>query len=537
MATATLTERPAQQTAWKPRYNPWVIAITVTLATFMEVLDTSIANVSLPHIAGSLAASQSEATWVISSYLVANAVILPISGYLATLIGRKRFYMTCVAMFGISSFLCGIAPTLPTLLFFRVLQGLGGGGLATSEQAILADTFEPAKRGQAFALYGLAVVTAPAIGPLFGGWITDNYEWRWIFFINVPVALLSLFLTQRVVEDPPHLLAAVKKAREGKIRIDYTGFLLTALAFGSLEVVLDKGQEDDWFGSHFITAFSVTCVVSLVSLIVWELLRIRKGEKPIIEMRLFRSRSFALSFLMMFILGLALYGTTILIPQMLQTLMGYTATDAGKTLSLGAIATLIGMPIVGTLITRVDARYLLAFGFAVTSAALFHMTHLSLTMSLGYAAWLRFFQAAGLGFMFIPIQTLAYVGVPMENNNDVSGLTNLARNIGGSVGTAIVATLLARQSQRHQTYLGAHVVGSAAPYLRGTAALAERLATGGLGANAHAGAVARLYGQMQSQAAVLAYVDIIRLFAIAALFMIPLPFLMKRAKPGSAPGH
>src|SRR3984893_6846663 len=260
MATATIAERPQQQTAWKPRHNPWVIALTVTLATFMEVLDTSIANVSLPHIAGSLAASQSEATWVISSYLVANAGILPISGYLATLIGRKRFYMTCVAMFGASSLLRGLAPSLGMLLFFRVLQGLGGGGLATSEQAILADTFEPKKRGQDVALYGLAVVTPPAIGPLIGGWITDNYEWRLIFFINVPVALVSMYLTNRVVEDPPHLVAAVKKARAGQIKIDYTGFLLTALGFGALEVVLDKGQEDDWFGSRFIGTFHVTCV-------------------------------------------------------------------------------------------------------------------------------------------------------------------------------------------------------------------------------------------------------------------------------------
>ena len=525
----------AARQIWRPRHNPWVIALTVTLATFMEVLDTSIANVSLPHIAGSLAASQTEATWVISSYLVANAVILPISGYLATLIGRKRFYMTCVAMFGVSSLLCGLAPSLGMLLFFRVLQGLGGGGLATSEQAILADTFEPKKRGQAFALYGLAVVTAPAIGPLVGGWITDNYEWRWIFFINVPVALVSMYLTNRVVEDPPHLIAAVKRARAGLIKIDYTGFLFTALGFGCLEVVLDKGQEDDWFGSHFITTFTVICIASLAALILWELRQIRKGQKPVIELRLFRSRTFALSFVMMFILGIALYGTTILIPQLLQTLMGYTATNAGKTLSLGGIATLICMPIVGILIAKVDARYLLAFGFAITSVALFHMTTIHLTMSLSYAAWLRFFQASGLAFMFIPIQTLSYVGVPMEGNNDVSGLTNLARNMGGSVGTAIVATLLARQAQRHQTYLGAHITGGSSPYLRATTQMSQHLLSGGLSmSGAHSGAMLRLYGQLQSQAAILSYIDIIRFFAIAALCMVPLPFVMRKSRGGAA---
>jgi DHA2 family multidrug resistance protein len=533
---ATTATKPGQDAAtWKPHHNPWAIALTVTLATFMEVLDTSIANVSLPHIAGSLAASQREATWVISSYLVANAVILPISGYLATLIGRKRFYMSCVAIFGVSSLLCGLAPSLGTLLFFRVLQGLGGGGLATSEQAILADTFEPKKRGQAFALYGLAVVTAPAIGPLVGGWITDNYQWRWIFFINVPVALISMYLTNRVVEDPPHLIEAVRKARAGLIKIDYTGFLFTALGFGCLEVVLDKGQEDDWFGSHFITTFTIICIASIAALLVWELWQIRKGRKPVIELRLFRSRTFTLSFVMMFILGIALYGTTILIPQMLQTLMGYTATNAGKTLSLGGIATLICMPIVGILIAKVDARYLLAFGFAITSVALFHMTTIHLTMSLSYTAWLRFFQACGLGFMFIPIQTLSYVGVPMEGNNDVSGLTNLARNMGGSVGTALVSTLLARQAQRHQTYLGAHLTGGSSAYLQATTQMSHHMVAGGLSlTGANSGAMLRLYQQLQQQAAILSYIDIIRFFAIAALCMVPLPFIMRKSRGGVA---
>jgi DHA2 family multidrug resistance protein len=521
--------------AWKPKYNPWVIALTVTLATFMEVLDTSIANVALPHIAGTLAASQSEATWIISSYLVSNAVILPISGYLATLIGRKRFYMSCVAMFGISSLLCGIAPSLPLLLFFRVIQGLGGGGLATSEQAILADTFEPAKRGQAFALYGLAVVTAPAVGPLVGGWITDNYSWRWIFFINVPVAIISMLLTQRVVEDPPHLKVEAQKMRSGQFKIDYLGFAFTALAFGSLEVILDKGQEDDWFGSHFIVTFFILCVVGMIGLLAWELLQIRRGLKPIIDLRLFQRRTFALSFSMMFVLGVALYGTTVLIPQLLQSLMGYTATSAGRTLSLGGLATIMCMPVVGILISKVDPRYLLAFGFLITAVALNHMSHLSLEMSADYAARLRFFQACGLGFLFIPIQTLSYAGVPKEQNNDVSGLTNLARNMGGSVGTALVATLLARQAQRHQTYLGAHVVSGDGPLLNTMAALQHRLLGGGMApAQVVMGSMAQLYHQIDVQANLLAYVDIIQLFAVASLCMVPLVFLMKKTKGGGA---
>jgi len=521
---------------WKPRSNPWAIALTVTLATFMEVLDTSIANVSLPHIAGSLAASQSEATWVISSYLVANAVILPISGYLANLIGRKRFYMLCVAMFGASSLLCGLAPNLPLLLFFRVLQGLGGGGLATSEQAILADTFEPKKRGQAFALYGLAVVTAPTIGPTVGGWITDNYTWHWIFYINVPVALVSLYLTNRIVEDPPFLIEQVKKARSGQIKIDYLGFFLTALAFGSLEVVLDKGQEDDWFGSNFIVVFTFLFVAGLASLIFWELRQIRRKQKPIIDLRLFEGRTFSLSFGMMFVLGIALYGTTVLIPQLLQTLMGYTATSAGETLSIGGLATLMFMPVVGILISKVDARYLLAFGFLVTGLALFHMTSMDLQMSSAYAAQCRFLQACGLGFLFIPIQTLSYTGVKPQQNNDVSGLTNLARNIGGSVGTALVATLLARQSQRHQTYLGAHITGAEKLFRERIAGMEQHLISSGLThPSAHAGALGQLYQQLYLQSSMLAYLDIVRFFSIAALCMVPLAFLMRKPKPGGRP--
>jgi DHA2 family multidrug resistance protein len=334
-----------------------------------------------------------------------------------------------------------------------------------------------------------------------GGWITDNYSWRWIFFTNVPVAIVSLLLTNRVVEDPPYLEAEVRKARSGLVKIDYTGFALTALAFGSLEVVLDKGQEDDWFGSTFIVTFLVLCIVGLTSLIVWELSLVRRGLKPIIDLRLYRNRTFALSFGMMFVLGVALYGTTVLIPQLLQTLMGYTATSAGMTLSLGGLATIMCMPLVGVLISRVDPRYLLAFGFAITAIALFHMTNITLEMSSAYAARLRFFQACGLGFLFIPIQTLAYTDVPMERNNEVAGLTNLARNIGGSVGTALVTTLLARQAQRHQTYLGAHVSGSEGTYRNSIEGLTHRLLSGGFSpAQTNAAAMQQIYRQLNQQA-------------------------------------
>ena len=430
---------------------------TVTLATFMEVLDTSIANVALPHIAGGLGASQDEATWVLTSYLVANAVILPASAYFTTFIGRKKFYMICVALFGISSALCGLAPSLPLLILFRVMQGIGGGGLAPSEQAILADTFEPAKRGQAFALYGLAVVVAPAIGPTLGGYITDNFDWRWIFFINVPVAILSLFLTSRIVEDPPHIVEEVKKTQRGGLQLDFFGFGLLAVGFGSLEFVMDKGQEDDWFGSHLITTFAVLCAVALVSLIVWELYQIKRKKRPILDLTLFKHRNFAVSFVLMGILGTVLFGTTVLIPQFVQSLLGYTAELAGLVISPGGVMVMLMMPIVGFLVSRVDPRWMIVYGFAISSLALFTMLDLDIGASYWHIALLRVFQAAGLAFLFIPINTLSYSGIPIQKNNDVSGLTNLARNIGGSMGTAFVVTLLARRQQFHQARLTGRV--------------------------------------------------------------------------------
>jgi len=461
MSAAAAEARPiplsAPTAVWKPKRNPWIIAITVTLATFMEVLDTSIANVALPHIAGGLGASQDEATWVLTSYLVANAVILPASAYFTTFIGRKKFYMICVMLFGISSALCGLAPSLPLLIFFRVLQGVGGGGLAPSEQAILADTFEPAKRGQAFALYGLAVVCAPAIGPTLGGWITDNFDWRWIFFINVPVAILSLFLTSRIVEDPPHIVKEVKRTQKEGLKLDFIGFGLLAVGFGSLELIMDKGQEDDWFGSRVITTFVVVCAVSLVSLIAWEVHEIRANKRPILDLRLFKHRNFAVSFVLMGILGLVLFGTTVLIPQFVQSLLGYTAELAGLVISPGGVMVMLMMPIVGFLVSRVDPRWMIVYGFSISGIALFTMLDLNTGASYQHIALLRVFQAAGLAFLFIPINTLAYVGIPMGKNNDVSGLTNLARNIGGSMGTAFVVMILARRQQFHQERLGGNL--------------------------------------------------------------------------------
>ncbi len=546
MSAAAAEARPlpqqASMAAWKPKRNPWLIAITVTLATFMEVLDTSIANVALPHIAGGLGASQDEATWVLTSYLVANAVILPASAYLTTFLGRKRFYMICVMLFGISSALCGLAPSLPLLIFFRVLQGAGGGGLAPSEQAILADTFRPEQRGQAFALYGLAVVCAPAIGPTLGGWITDNFDWRWIFFINVPVAILSLFLTSRIVEDPPHIVKEVKRVQKEGLKLDFLGFGLLAVGFGSLEFVLDKGQEDDWFGSRLITTFIILCVASLISLILWEIVQIRRKKRPILDLTLFKQRNFAVSFVLMFVLGVVLFGTTVMIPQFVQTLLGYTAEQAGLVISPGGLMVMAMMPVVGLLVSRVDPRWMIVYGFSVSSAALFTMLNLNLGSSYGYIAMLRVFQAAGLAFLFIPINTLSYTGIPMTKNNDVSGLTNLARNIGGSVGTAFVVTMLARRQQFHQERLGSWFSGTSIFVQNQLTTMGSYLMHGGRAATLTQGkqlAQGNLYSQLLRQATMLAYLDVIKVLAVAMVLLIPLIFLMKRPPKakGAAPVH
>ncbi|MEZ2347535.1 DHA2 family efflux MFS transporter permease subunit [Terriglobus sp. RCC_193] len=535
----------AAEQPWRPKHNPWLIALTVTLATFMEVLDTSIANVALPHIAGGLGASQDEATWVITSYLVANAIILPASAYLTTFIGRKKFYMICVVIFGISSAMCGLAPTLPILILFRLIQGAGGGGLGPSEQAILADTFEPKQRGQAFALYGLAVVAAPAIGPTLGGWITDNYDWRWIFFINVPVAILSLVLTTRMVEDPPHITKEVAANKLKGLNLDYIGFGLLALGFGSLEFVLDKGQEDDWFGSQMITIFAIVCAVSLISLIVWSLWRLKKGDKPILNLTLFKQRSFAVSFTLLFVLGFSLYASTVLIPQYVQTLLGYTAELAGLVISPGGVTIMLMMPVVGILITRLDPRVMISFGFALLTYSLYLMhSHMNLGSSFADIMWLRIVQAASLAFLFIPINTIAYNNIPRSQNNDVSGLSNLARNVGGSVGTAFVATMLSRRSQAHQGYMIRNLtptsqafndrVNSVAGFLQGS-----RGPGGGNHADAISAAQGNIYNMLHNQASMLAYLDIIAVLAVFTAIMVPLVWIVPKTThaEGDAPAH
>jgi DHA2 family multidrug resistance protein len=511
--------------AWRPAVNPWIIAITVTLATFMEVLDTSIANVALPHIAGSLSAGQDESTWVLTSYLVSNAIVLPLSGWLSSMVGRKNFYMGCVALFTVSSFLCGLAPNLAVLIVCRVLQGAGGGGLQPSEQAILADTFPPAKRGMAFAVYGIAVVSAPAIGPTLGGWITDNFTWRWIFFINIPVGIISLLLTSRLIQDPPYL----KRRKLSETKIDYVGLGFVALGLGALQIVLDKGQRDDWFESHFILILSLIAAVSLIFVIIWEW----QHKDPIIDLHLFRDRTFAVSNLLMFMLGFALLGSTLLLPLFMQTLLGYTAEQSGLALMPGGFTIMLLLPLVGFLLSRYSPRWLLFFGLVVLSTSLFHMAGFDLDMDFRTAATARVFQAAGMAFLFVPINTAAYAFLPRDKNNAASGLMNLARNIGGSVGISLVTTMLDRRTQVHLNYLSSHI-SPANPAFRsalGGATQAMR-ASGSSTAYATRQAYALIAGTLQRQAAMLAYIDDFRLLGIAILIMVPLVFLMKKAKPG-----
>jgi DHA2 family multidrug resistance protein len=446
--------------------------------------------------------------------------------------GRKRFYMSCVALFTISSLLCGLAPSLGMLIALRVLQGAGGGGLQPSEQAILADTFPPQRRGMAFAIYGMAIVVAPALGPTLGGWITDNYNWRWIFFINVPVGILSLILTQRMIQDPPHLLRERKLARRQGMRIDFIGLALLALTFGPLQVVLDKGEQDDWFHSHFIVAFATIALVAFVIGVIWEIFQ----KDPVVDLRLFKNRSFAASSILMFALGFLLYATTVLLPQFVQALLGYTAELAGTMLMPGGLALMLVMPTVGFLVARVDARWLIAFGFLALSASLYHMTGVDLEISWWNAMMLRVYQAGAIAFLFVPINTVSYAGMKTEQNNQVSALMNLMRNIGSSAGISLTGAMVTERAQFHQAQL-VQSATSYSPNMQGSLQnLTNTLGTAGLSTpDALHQAYGRIYAGLQMQAQTLAYIDTFWVLALIALCLIPLVLFLRKVEPGKAP--
>jgi MFS transporter, DHA2 family, multidrug resistance protein len=516
----------AGEDLWQPKVNPWIIAAAVSLAAFMEVLDTSIANVALPHIAGGLAASNDESTWVLTSYLVSNAIVLPLSGWLVASLGRKRFFLMCIVFFTVSSFLCGIAPSLGFLLLFRVMQGAFGGGLQPMAQSILGDSFAPEKRGLAFSLYGITTICAPAIGPTLGGWITDNYSWRWIFYINVPVGILALILVYQLVEDPPYI-ACLKTGLSG---FDFIGFSLLTLGVGALQIVLDKGQEDDWFGSHFITTLVVIAGTGLFFLVVWEWFQ----KEPIVDVRLFKNFNVATTNLMFLMLGAALFSSTVLMPQLLQTLMGYTAQKAGMVLSAGALVVLVVLPMVGKLTTRFQARQIIAFGWLGLAAAMYISSkQVDLLMSFRSATILRVWQYIPVAFLFVPLTAAGYVGLSPEKTNAAAGLMNFFRNMGQSVGTSAVTTLIARRSQYHQSVLAEYTASGR--FHASITALAIRLTRAGLSAHAaQEQALGRLYALVQAQAAVLSYVEIYWLLAMSSAVMFVASFLLKRNEPGKS---
>jgi len=511
---------------WTPQFNPWLIAVVVALAAFMEVLDTSIANVALPYMAGNLGVSNDESTWVLTSYLVANAIVLPISGWLVTVVGRKRLFMACVAIFTVSSLLCGLAPSLSMLILFRVLQGAGGGGLQPLAQSILADSFPPEKRGLAFAVYGITVIVAPTVGPTLGGWITDNYSWRWIFFINLPVGIVTLFLVLRFIDDPPW----AKRIKNALAQIDYVGVSLLVIGVGALQVMLDKGQEDDWFGSHFILTFFVLATVGLVSLFIWEWWF---SKNAVVDVRLYKNLNFLGANFMMFILGLIYFSSLVVMPQFLQTLMGYTAETSGLVLSGGSVVLLFTMPLIGVLSGKFQARYLIALGWLSLAAGLYYSAvNLDLDISFGVASLIRVVQVIGLPFLFVPINLVSYVGLPAEKSSNVSGLINFMRNIGSSVGTSLVTTVIARRAQRHQVNLVANVAPGGTTLHNAVTGLAARLAASGMDAvRALKQAEALVYRSVVAQASVLAYVDTYVILALGAAIMFALSFALRKNEP------
>ena len=507
--------------------NPWVVAGTVVLATFMEVLDTSVANVALPHIAGNLSATVDESTWVLTSYLVANAIVLPLSGWFSSLMGRKRFYLLCVTLFTLSSLLCGMAPTLGTLILFRILQGLGGGAMQPLAQAILVESFPRHKQGVAMAAFGMVVVFAPIIGPTLGGWITDNFSWRWIFLINIPIGAVALLAASAFVHDPPYLL----RRKWGSMRIDYIGLGLLSLGLAFLEILLDEGQREDWFSSPLIVTSAVIAAVALIGVVFWEL----RQKDPVVELHLLRDRNFAISTVTMFLLGFVLYGSTMLLPVFLQTLLGYTALRSGMVMSPGGIAVLLLMPLVGVLITRVEARWLVIVGMAVSAAGLFMMSGFNLEVDFRTAMWARVVQNAGLAFLFVPINTMAFYYIAREKTGYATGMINLARNIGGSAGIALISTLLARRTQFHQHVLAGHVTPYDPRYremIEGATGLLVSKGAGAVDAAHQAHGI--LYSMVQRQAAMLAFLDAFWVMACVFLAVIPMMFLMRKMAPAKA---
>ncbi len=514
----SLVQDASAPKTWTPSFNPWLIASAVMLATFMEVLDTSVANVALPHIAGNLSASTEEATWVLTSYLIANAIVLPATGWLTTVFGRKKFLIVCIIIFTAASALCGAAENLTMLIIARILQGAGGGALQPIAQSVLLESFPPQKRGSAMAIYGLGVVVAPIIGPTLGGWITDNYSWRWIFYINLPIGILAAFMANMFVEDPPYL----KNQKPG--RIDYIGFGLMALGLAALELTLDLGQQRDWFSSPVIVFTTAVAAASLLMFVMWELYT----PEPIVNLRVFLNRNFAVGAVLIACVGVVLYGSTALLPLFLQTLLGYPAVESGLAVSPRGLGSVVSMLIVGRLIGKVDARYLIAFGFLVLAYSTNIFTGINLEIAQSNIMIPMIISGFAMGFVFVPLTTSAMGTLPQNQIGNASGIYNLMRNTGGSIGIAAMTTFLARGSQTHQNTLSGYLnqynpaFQSAMQNIQNTGATLQQ-------------AYGSVYGTLVRQASVLSYIDNFRLLAFLCLISAPAAFLFKRVKGAKPP--
>jgi MFS transporter, DHA2 family, multidrug resistance protein len=509
--------------------NPWIVAVAVMFATFMEVLDTTVVNVSLPHIASSMAASTEEATWALTSYLVANAIILPMTGWLASVFGRKRLLMLSTAGFTVASLLCGLAPNLATLVIFRIIQGMTGGALQPLSQAVLLESFKPEERGKAMGFWGLGVIVAPILGPVIGGWLTENYTWRWVFYINLPVGIASLMMVRAFVFDPPYL-------RQESKGIDYWGMGMLIVGIGSLQYVLDKGQQDDWFASHTILVLSVVAAVTLVALVIQQLM----SKNPVIDLRVFKDRSYAVGVFLMTVLGFVLYGSLVLLPLMLQTLLGYPSLQAGEAMAPRGMGSLLMMPLVGYLTGHIDPRKLLAIGLGVGGLTLIWMGSFNLNIGYWDIFWPQFVQGMSLAFLFVPLTTVSMATIARERMGYATSLFNLLRNIGGSIGIAVTGTMLQRQRQSIGSTLGENV-NIYDPVTQSTFAQikAGLMAAGNDVVTATDRAYAVMHGMLIQQASMVSFVLIFRLLGIIFIVMMPLVLLMKRPKGpvGAAAAH
>jgi MFS transporter, DHA2 family, multidrug resistance protein len=511
---------------WKPQYNPWLIAIAVTLAAFMEVLDTTIVNVALPHIAGSLSSSSDEATWALTSYLVANGIVLTISGWLGDLLGRKRYFVICIAMFTVCSFLCGTSTSLTQLIIYRLAQGFFGGGLQPNQQSIILDTFPPAKRSAAFGVAAIATVVAPVLGPTLGGYITDQASWRWIFFLNIPVGIIAVFLVSMLVEDPPW---EKNKRSRG---IDYIGLSLITLGLGTLQIMMDRGEDEAWFESNFICLMALLAFLGILGAIGWLLI----ARKPIVDLSVFTDRNFAAGCIMIGATGAILYASGVIIPQFAQQTLNYTATWAGLVLSPGGIAVIVLIPVVGRLMTVLQTRYIIALGFLIMGISLIFSSGLAPSIDFRTLMMMRMFQTAALAFLFVPISTVAYLTLPRELNGDGAALFAMFRNVFGSIGISLSTAEITQRSQVHQAYLSQWASPFHQPYQTLIATYEQTLrAMGRAGATVHDVAVGRIYQMYRIQATVLAYSDVFYYCAIVAFIMVPFCFLLSAKTGGGRP--